>query len=98
MVGTDGPLPPVMTMEEVKRPYNRIGRINVTRTVYISDYVLPPTLHEWALQTLREEAGRLDADAVILPEVSSRETAVFIFPSFPATEYRAAGVAIKFAK
>lgn len=98
MAGTDGPLPPVLVIEEIKLPYNRIGRINVTRTVYVSDYVVPSALHEWAHQTLREEAGKLDADGVILPEISSREVSIFIFPAFPATEYRAAGVAIKFVK
>jgi len=98
MIGTDCPLPPVMVLEEIHRPYTRIGRINVTRTVYVSDYVVPSALHEWAQQTLREEAGKLEADAVILPEISSRELSIFIFPAFPATEYRAAGVAIKFVK
>lgn len=98
MIGSDGPMPPVLVMDEIKRPYTRIGRINVTRTVYASDYVVPSALHEWAHQTLREEAGKLEADAVILPEISSRELSIFIFPAFPATEYRAAGVAIKFVK
>lgn len=96
--GTSGNLPPVMSMDELKQPYNKIGRIQVTRKVYFTDYAMPPQLHEWATQALREEAGKLNADAVILPEVTSRQIDIVVFPSFPATEYRATGVAIKFGK
>lgn len=89
-------LPPVIALEELTQPYKKIGRIQVTRKVYFNDYALPPKLHEWATQALREEAGRLDADGVIMPEVSSKQLDIASFPAFPATEYRATGVAIKF--
>ncbi|CAH2032626.1 hypothetical protein [Trichlorobacter ammonificans] len=96
--GSAGPLPPVLAMEEVNRPYVSLGRITVKRTVNITDYAVPPNLQEWALQALREEAGKLDADALILPEISSREVSIVGLPAFPATEYRAVGVAIRFSR
>ena len=96
--GSGGNLPPVMSADELRQPYNKIGRIQVTRKVYFSDYAVSPNLHEWATQALREEAGKLNADAVILPEVTSRQIDIVVFPAFPATEYRATGVAIKFGK
>ena len=98
MAGNSNNLPPVMTMDELKQPYSKIGRIQVARKVYFTDYVIPPQLHEWAIQALREEAGKLNADAVILPEVTSRQIDIVVFPAFPATEYWAAGVAIRFGK
>jgi len=98
MTDGSGHLPPVLTLEETSQQYTRLGRIIVTRTVYFTDYTVTPSLHEWALHALSTEAGKLEADAVILPEISSRELSIFIFPAFPATEYRAAGVAIKFVK
>lgn len=91
-------LPPVMALEDLNRPYSKIGRINVTRKVYGADYDIAPNLHAWGIEALRIEAGKLDADAVILPEITSREMVTVIFPSFPATEYRATGVAIKFGR
>lgn len=94
--GNSGNLPPVMTLDELNQPYSKIGRIQVTRTVYFSDYAAPPQLHEWATQALREEAGKLNADAVILPEVTSKQLDIVVFPAFPATEYRATAVAIRF--
>lgn len=96
--GTSGNLPPIIPMEELKQSYNEIGRIQVTRKVYFTDYAIPTQLHEWATQALREEAGKLNADAVILPEVTSRQIDIAVFPAFPATEYRATGVAIKFGR
>jgi hypothetical protein len=32
----------------------------------------------------------------MLPDISSRELALFIFPGLPAYEWRATGIAIKF--
>jgi len=91
-------LPPVMTLHELNQPYSKVGRIHVTRTVYGVDRVVAPNLHEWGLDALRREALKLDADAVILPEISSKELNYFIFSAFPTTEYRATGVAIKFTR
>lgn len=91
-------LPPLMTLDELGVGYQKVGRIHVTRKVYGTDYAISPNLHEWAILALREEAGKLNADAVILPEITSRQLDIVVFPSFPATEYRAAGVAIKFSR
>jgi hypothetical protein len=52
-----------------------------------------PNLQEWGYRTLREEASKMQADAIILPEVTSRPTTYLIVPS---NEYRATGVAIRF--
>lgn len=70
----------------------------MTRTVYLSDYAPSPNLQEWAILSLRVEAGKLNADAVILPEVTSKQLDIVTFPAFPATEYRAAAFAIRFGK
>lgn len=88
---------PILTMEEVsERSYTKIGRINIRRTVHLNDYVISPNLQEWAVEALQQEATKLGADAIIFPEVSSRELSQIGIPSFPATEYRASGTAIRF--
>jgi hypothetical protein len=91
-------LPPILAQDELLRPYEKMGRIQITREVYFTDYDLKfdPKLQEWGLKALREEAQKMGADALIFPEVTSRQITIVIFPAFPATEYRAAGVAIKF--
>lgn len=90
-------LPPVMRADELgNRTYRTVGRIQVHRTVYITDYAVSPNLQEWGMHALREEGQKLAADAVIFAEVTSREHTVSGFPTFPATEYWARGVAIKF--
>ncbi len=89
-------LPPILTQDELLRPYDSIGRIQITREVYFSDFDLDPSLQEWGSKSLREEARKMRADAVILPEITSRKLTVVAFPAFPATEYRAAGTAIRF--
>ncbi len=90
--------PPVMAMDELVQPYERIARIQVVREVYFTDYKLSqdPNLHEWAIDALQTEAAKLGADALILPEISSEQINIAFFPSFPATRYRAGAVAIKF--
>jgi hypothetical protein len=91
-------LPPVLAQDELLRPYEKLGRIQITREVYFTDYDLKfdPKLQEWGIKSLREEAQKMGADALIFPEVTSRQITIVMFPAFPATEYRAAGVAIKF--
>ena len=93
---TVGDLPPVLAQDELLRPYSTLGRIAVIREVYFTDYSLEPNLQEWGLHALRSEAAKMGADAVILPEISSRPITVVLFPAFPASEYHARGVAIKF--
>mgnify|MGYP000893351104 FL=1 len=99
-IPTTGPsnqdLPPVLAQDELLRPYEKMGRIQIIREVYFTDYSLSPSLQEWGLAALREEARKMGADALILPEIDSRQITIVMFPAFPATEYRAAGVAIKF--
>jgi uncharacterized protein YbjQ (UPF0145 family) len=94
--GSGDDLPVVLSQDELLRPHIQLGRIQITREVYWMDHALRPNLQEWGLRSLQEEAKRLGADALILPDISSRELAIFIFPGFPATEYRATGIAIKF--
>lgn len=85
--------PPILSQDELIRPYIKIGRIQVTREVYITDYSIPPDIRTWSFSAVRQEAGKLGADAVILPEVTERRTTNGIFPM---TEYIATGFAIKF--
>jgi len=89
-------LPPVLKQDELVRPYIQIGRIQIVREVYGMDYVLEPNLYDWAINSLREEAYKMNADAVILPEFTSRKITIVVFPAFPSTEYRASATAIKF--
>lgn len=93
---TGGDLPPVLKQDELLRPYVTLGRIQIIREVYFTDYGLEPNLQDWGLQALRSEAAKMDADALILPEITSRAITIVLFPAFPASEYRASGVAIKF--
>ena len=82
-------LPPILTQDEVIRPYEKLGRIQITVDMYVAEV---PNLREWGYRTLREEASKMKADAVILPEVTSRPTTYLL----PSNEYRATGVAIRF--
>lgn len=95
LFGSAKPLeaPPILVEEELIRPYDKLGRIQVTREVYGSDYMAESDIQEWGFAAIRAEAAKMGADAVILPEVSGR-TATFMV--LPATEYRASGVAIRF--
>ena len=83
-------LPPILTQDEILRPYDKVGRIQITVDMYATEV---PNLQEWGYRTLREEASKMQADAIILPEVTSRPTTYLIVPS---NEYRATGVAIRF--
>ena len=91
-----GDPPPILSQDELLRPYVTLGRITVVREVYFTDYAIEPNLQQWGMQALRAEADKMDADAVILPEITSRAITIVLFPAFPASEYRASGVAIKF--
>lgn len=88
-----GDLPPVLAQDEVIRPYVSIGRIQITRDAYGSDYTISPDIRNWGIMAIRHEAAKMGADAVILPEVTGHTITYAILPS---TEYRATGVAIKF--
>lgn len=84
---------PILSQEELIRPYIKLGRIQVTREVYGTDYSVSADISAWGLAAVRREAVKLGADAVMLPEITGRTTASGVFPS---TEYRATGFAIKF--
>ena len=87
-------LPPILSQDELIRPYVTIGRIQITREVYgIIDPIIIPEIREWGYGAIRTEASEMGADAVILPEITGRGITYLVIPS---TEYRAAGVAIKF--
>jgi uncharacterized protein YbjQ (UPF0145 family) len=90
---SSGDLPPVLAQDEVIRPYVAIGRIQITREVYGSNYTMTADIRNWGITAVREEAAKMGADAVILPEVTGQ---TITYAILPATEYRATGVAIKF--
>ena len=95
LIGTTGNSDglPILSQDELIRPYIKLGRIQVTRETYGSDYLLPPDIKAWGIAAVRREAEKMGADAIILPEVTGRTTTYGIIPS---TEYRATGFAIKF--
>jgi hypothetical protein len=84
---------PILSQDELIRPYTKLGRIQVTREIFVSDFLLSSDIKAWGLGALRFEAEKMGADAVIFPEVSGVTTTNGLIPS---TEYRATGVAIKF--
>lgn len=84
---------PILSQDELIRPYIKLGRIQVTREVYGTDYSISPDISAWGLSAVRQEALKLGADAVMLPEITGRTTMSGIIP---LTEYRATGFAIKF--
>jgi uncharacterized protein YbjQ (UPF0145 family) len=87
-------LPPIIAQDELARPYEKLGRVQASRQVYgIIDYQLTPDIRDWGLTAIREEAAKMGADAVILPEVTGHTDTYLVMPT---TEYRATGVAIKF--
>lgn len=84
---------PILSQDELTRPYTKLGRIRITREVFGADYSLSPDIMAWGFSAVREEAGKMGADAIILPEVSGGTT---LYGVMPSTEYRATGFAIKF--
>lgn len=86
-------LPPVLTLDEVLRPYHKVAVIEVHRERYGDVADLHPADYSWANVALQQEAARIGADAVIFPEVKV-DTATYIL--YPTIEIRAKGVAIKF--
>jgi hypothetical protein len=84
---------PILSEEELIRPYTKLGRIQVNRETFGSDYSLSPDIKAWGLAALRQQGEIMGADAIILLEVTGRTTTYGIIPS---AEYRATGFAIKF--
>lgn len=85
--------PPTLSQDELIRPYMKLGRILVTREVFGTDYSMSPDIKAWGLAAVREEAEKMGADAIMLPEISGHTT---IYGIIPSTEYHATGFAIKF--
>lgn len=88
-----GDAPPILTQDELLRPYQKMGTIEVHRTRYGSRSDLSPADYGWANDALRAEAAKIGADAVILPEITV-EMDTYIF--FPSSDMKAKGTAIKF--
>lgn len=88
-----GELPPVLAQDELLRPYQRVAVLEVRRERYGAPTDVSPADYNWAYDALRREAGRISADAVILPEVTVELQQYVLFPS---SEMKAKGVAIKF--
>ena len=84
---------PVLSQDEIIRPYVKLGRIQVTRETFTSDYSMSPNIQAWGISAVRQEAERMGADAIIIPEVTGRTTT---YGPIPSTEYVATGFAIKF--
>lgn len=88
---------PILSQDELIRPYTKLGRITVTREsfvpLYVPDYTLPPDIKAWGFAAVRQEADKMGADAIMLMEVTGRTTS---FGMIPSTEYIATGFAIKF--
>ena len=88
-----GELPPLLTQEELLRPYLKVAAIEVRRSRYGSPDDFTPADYSWAHQALREEVAKIGADAVIFPEVTV-EVHRYLF--FPISELKAKGTAIRF--
>lgn len=86
-------LPPLLAQDEVLRPYLKMATVEVRRARYGSPEDFTPDDYSWAYKALREEAARIGADAVILPEVTV-DVEKYLF--FPTSEIKARGTAIKF--
>jgi len=86
-------LPPILTQDELVRPYIKLGRIQITREVFTTDALISTDVYDWGTAALRREAAKMGADAIIFPEVNGAHTTSGIIPS---TEFRATGMAIKF--
>lgn len=86
-------LPPVFSQDQIPRQFVKIGQLTVTRERYGAPEDIGPADYEWAYQALREEAAKIDADAIILPEVKVQSTTYILFPS---SEITARATAIRF--
>ncbi|CAG0981649.1 hypothetical protein [Geobacter sp.] len=86
-------LPPILSQDEIFRPYTKLGTVEVSRERlgHIDD--LTNEADEWAFDALGAEAAKLGADAIILPEVRA-EKGTYLF--IPSTAIKAKGIAIKF--
>ena len=79
-------LPPVLAQDELIRPYTKLGRIQVTRETYGSDYSLTPDVKAWGFTAVRQEAAKIGA--VILSSFVIKITGLssFIFTIMQVTK------------
>lgn len=85
--------PPILGQDELLRPYQKVGTIEVHRVRHFAKEDLTPADYNWAYDALRSEAAKIGADAVILPEVKVEMDTFIVFPK---SEMTARGTAIKF--
>lgn len=93
MKSGDRELPPLLAQDELLRPYVKLAVVEVNREQFGDMYELKTEDYAWVYQALREEAAKIDADAVILPEVKVEATSYILFPS---SDVHGRGIAIKF--
>jgi uncharacterized protein YbjQ (UPF0145 family) len=86
-------LPPILAQQQLVRPYEKIGVVDVSRERFYNIEELTQADYEWAYRALREEAQKLGADAVIKPEVKLQ---VNTYQFFPSSEISAVGIAIRY--
>ena len=86
-------LPPLLAQDELLRPYHKMASIEVSRERYGSPSDLTPADYSWGYRALQQEAAKIGADAVILPEIKVEMESYILFPT---SEIKAKGVAIKF--
>ena len=87
------PLPPVMSHEELVRPYQKVGIVECSRERIGAPEFLTPEDQQWAYSELRNSARRLGADAVISVEIRLDQDSFLLFPT---SHVRARGTAVKF--
>lgn len=87
--------PPLLAQDEVVRPYMKLAVVQVSRDTFGTFQELSNEDYKWAHEALREEAAKIGADAVILPEVrlEASSTSYLLFPS---SHLDARGIAIRF--
>jgi hypothetical protein len=86
-------LPPIMTLEELKQPYLKLGTLEYETDRFGAVESLTVQDMDWAHTQLREGAKKLAADAVIYPEVRVLQNSIFLIPS---STIKAKGTAIRF--
>ena len=85
--------PPILSQEQLQRPFVKVGTLEVTRNFLWSMRQLEAADLSWGFRALQKEAYKLSADAVILPEITAVTRS---FALVPYTEIRARGIAIQF--
>lgn len=87
------PLPPVLTQEELRQPYVKIGVVECSKESLGGADGIAPADYDWAYGELRESARRLGADAVITPELRVEQNTFLLIPT---STIKAKGIAIRF--